>query len=62
MLRELGRIPVAGDVAEVMLPVELDDEDEELPRKTAVLKVEHMDGLRVDRIRLSVRTEEVHHG
>ncbi|KQY64281.1 MULTISPECIES: hemolysin family protein [unclassified Nocardioides] len=62
VLRELGRIPVAGDVAEVPLPVELDDDDDELPRKIAVLKVEHMDGLRVDRIRLSVRTEEVHDG
>lgn len=59
VLRELGRIPVAGDVAEVPLPVELDEDDEELPRKHAVLRVEHMDGLRVDRIRLSVRTEPV---
>ncbi len=58
VLRELGRIPLAGDVAEVLLPVQLDDEDdEELPQQTAVLRVEHMDGLRVDRVRLSVRTE-----
>lgn len=57
VLRELGRIPVAGDVTEVALPVQLDDDDEELPRQFAVLRVEHMDGLRVDRIRLSVRTE-----
>ncbi len=54
VLRELGRIPLAGDVAEVLLPVRLDDDDdEELPQQTAVLRVEHMDGLRVDRVRLS---------
>ena len=58
VLRELGRIPLAGDVAEVLLPVQLDDDDdEELPQQTAVLRVEHMDGLRVDRVRLSIRTE-----
>ena len=58
VLRELGRIPLAGDVAEVLLPVQLDDDDdEELPQQTAVLRVEHMDGLRVDRVRLSLRTE-----
>jgi len=58
VLRELGRIPLAGDVAEVLLPVQLDDDDdEELPRQTAVLRVEHMDGLRVDRVRLSLRTD-----
>ncbi|MDT0201582.1 hemolysin family protein [Nocardioides sp. AE5] len=57
VLRELGRIPVAGDEVEVPLPVVLDEEDEPLPRVTAVLKVEHMDGRRVDRIRLWTRTE-----
>lgn len=58
VLLQLGRIPVAGDVAEVPLPVELDEDDEELPQKVAILRVEHMDGLRVDRIRLSVRSGE----
>ncbi|NYG57528.1 CBS domain containing-hemolysin-like protein [Nocardioides daedukensis] len=57
VLRELGRIPVAGDQVEVPLPVGLDDDDEPLPQVIAVLKVEHMDGLRVDRIRLWTRTE-----
>src|SRR3546814_1618721 len=57
VLRELGRIPVAGDQVEVPLPVGLDDNDEALPQVFAVLKVEHMDGLRVDRIRLWTRTE-----
>ncbi|MBD8869334.1 hemolysin family protein [Nocardioides donggukensis] len=58
VLRELGRIPVAGDIAEVVLPARLDDEDEELPQQVAVLKVEHMDGLRVDRVRLTVSEQE----
>jgi CBS domain containing-hemolysin-like protein len=58
VLRQLGRIPLPGDVAEVLLPVELDDDDDELPRKVAELRVESMDGLRIDRIRLSVRAEE----
>jgi CBS domain containing-hemolysin-like protein len=57
VLRQLGRIPVAGDVAEVPLPVQLDGEDDALPQQTAVLRVEHMDGLRVDRVRLSLRTD-----
>ena len=57
MLRQLGRIPVAGEVAEVPLPVQLDSEDDALPQQTAVLRVEHMDGLRVDRVRLSLRVE-----
>lgn len=60
VLRELGRIPVAGDQVEVPLPVELDEEDDPLPQVIAVLKVEHMDGLRVDRIRLWTRTEGEH--
>jgi hypothetical protein len=45
-------------VAEVDLPVELDEDDEQLPRRVAVLRVEHMDGLRVDRVRLAIRVEE----
>jgi CBS domain containing-hemolysin-like protein len=62
VVRQLGRIPLAGDVAEVELPVELDEDDEELPRRSASLRVEHMDGLRVDRVRLSVNVEETGSG
>ena len=40
----------------------LGDDDEELPREVAALKVEHMDGLRVDRVRLSVHAQEVGDG
>jgi CBS domain containing-hemolysin-like protein len=58
VLRQLGRIPLAGDAAEVELPAGLDDDDEQLPRRVATLRVEHMDGLRVDRVRLALRVEE----
>jgi len=52
VLRLLGRIPLRGDSAEVMVP-DLSDPDE--PRlRTAVLTVEHMDGLRIDRLSLRV--------
>jgi CBS domain containing-hemolysin-like protein len=56
VLRELGRIPLAGDLAEVPLPRAHDDDDDEedQPDRVAVLRVEHMDGLRIDRIHLRV--------
>ncbi|MEV7429401.1 MULTISPECIES: hemolysin family protein [unclassified Nocardioides] len=54
VLRVLGRVPVAGDIAEVPVP---DLSDPEQPREQlAVLTVEHMDGLRIDR--LSLRLHE----
>ncbi|MDF9715290.1 HlyC/CorC family transporter [Nocardioides sp. ChNu-153] len=51
VVRELGRIPVAGDVVEVPVPVR-DDPDGEERQQLAVLTVDHMDGLRVDRVSL----------
>ena len=55
VLRILGRIPVKGDVAEVPLSaVASSDDDEEPARRLALLTVEHMDGLRVDRLGLRV--------
>jgi CBS domain containing-hemolysin-like protein len=55
VLRELGRIPLAGDLVEIALPiVNADDEEEEQPDRVAVLRVEQMDGLRIDRIHLRV--------
>jgi CBS domain containing-hemolysin-like protein len=55
VLRELGRIPASGDFAEVSLPrPHHDDEEEDLTERVAVLRVEHMDGLRIDRIHLRV--------
>ncbi len=50
VLQVLGRIPRAGDIAEVAVP---DRTDTEQPRQLlAVLAVEHMDGLRIDRLTL----------
>ena len=50
VLQVLGRIPERGDIAEV--PV-ADTSDPDQPRQQlAVLSVEHMDGLRVDRLAL----------
>ncbi|MBJ7356067.1 hemolysin family protein [Nocardioides sp.] len=50
VLQVLGRIPERGDIAEV--PV-ADTSDADQPRQQlAVLSVEHMDGLRIDRLAL----------
>ncbi|WP_323793392.1 hemolysin family protein [Nocardioides sp.] len=50
VLQVLGRIPRSGDIAEVEVP---DRTDPDQPRTLlAVLAVEHMDGLRVDRLAL----------
>ncbi|WP_166389800.1 hemolysin family protein [Nocardioides ochotonae] len=48
VLKVLGRVPSRGDVAEVPVPVRTDDE--ETREQLALLTVEHMDGLRVDRL------------
>jgi CBS domain containing-hemolysin-like protein len=51
LVRELGRIPARGDQVIVPLPVVIpEDDDEEPVHEHAVLRVERMDGLRVDRI------------
>jgi CBS domain containing-hemolysin-like protein len=57
VLQVLGRLPAVGDLAEVALPPEddPDDEDAEPEPRTAVLRVEKMDGRRIDRLALSVR-------
>lgn len=50
VLKVLGRIPQRGDLAEVPVP---DRSDPDEPREQlAVLTVDHMDGLRVDRLSL----------
>jgi CBS domain containing-hemolysin-like protein len=50
VLRVLGRVPAVGDQAEVLVP---DRSDPDEPREqTAVLTVERMDGLRIDRVSL----------
>ncbi len=50
VLKVLGRVPAAGDLAEVAVP-DLTDPDEP-GEQLAVLAVDRMDGLRVDRITL----------
>ncbi|GAA4365031.1 hemolysin family protein [Nocardioides caricicola] len=52
VLRVLGRVPSVGDLAEVVVP---DRTDPDEPReRLAVLTVERMDGLRIDRLRLRI--------
>ncbi|MFC4785158.1 hemolysin family protein [Nocardioides sp. MAHUQ-72] len=52
VLRVLGRVPEPGDLAEVPVP---DNSDPEEPREQlAILTVERMDGLRIDRVGLRV--------
>ena len=49
----LGRVPTTGDIAEVAVPGRPDRSEPDDPREQlAVLSVEHMDGLRVDRVAL----------
>ena len=52
VLKVLGRVPEAGDIAEVPVPDRRDPE--ETRERLAVLAIEHMDGLRVDRVALSL--------
>ncbi|GAB4004221.1 hemolysin family protein [Nocardioides ultimimeridianus] len=49
-LKMLGRIPVAGETVDVPLPPEEEDD----PMRVAHLTVEHMDGLRIDRLTLRI--------
>jgi CBS domain containing-hemolysin-like protein len=53
VMKVLGRVPVRGDVAEVPVPDRSDPERPEQQR-LAVLTVEHMDGLRIDRLSLRI--------
>ncbi|WZH53624.1 MAG: hemolysin family protein [Nocardioides alkalitolerans] len=58
VVREVGRIPVTGDVAEVPVPGPAGDDDEQPRERLAVLTVEHMDGLRVDRVSLRLLDDQ----
>ncbi len=53
VLQVLGRVPTHGDVAEVPVP-DRDDPDQPEKQRLAVLTVDHMDGLRIDRLTLRV--------
>ncbi len=50
VLRELGRVPAIGDLAEVVVPGPPDPDTEEPVSRLAVLTVERMDGRRIDRL------------
>jgi CBS domain containing-hemolysin-like protein len=58
VLQLLGRVAAVGDVAEVRLAPEQTGDDDEAVARVAVLRVEHMDGLRIDRLVVRVRDEE----
>ncbi|WP_310525685.1 transporter associated domain-containing protein, partial [Nocardioides sp.] len=60
VMRELGKIPAAGDRVEVAVPDRTDPD--EPGENLATLTVERMDGLRVDRIELRLVTGEDSHG
>jgi CBS domain containing-hemolysin-like protein len=53
VLQVLGRVPSRGDVAEVPVPDRSDPGQPER-QQLAVLTVEHMDGLRIDRLSLRI--------
>lgn len=53
LVRQLGKIPERGDQATVALPLDLPEDDDEVPQQEyCLMRVERMDGLRVDRISL----------
>jgi CBS domain containing-hemolysin-like protein len=53
VMRVLGRVPERGDVAEVPVP-DRSEPDQPERQRLAALTVDHMDGLRIDRISLRV--------
>jgi CBS domain containing-hemolysin-like protein len=52
-LQTLGRMPDSGDRIVVPLPTRLDEDGEPLPAEEAVITVERLDGLRIDRLQLA---------
>ncbi len=54
VLQVLGRIPASGDIAEVAIAEGHPDGDDGPRERMVALTVEHMDGLRVDRLSLRV--------
>jgi len=60
LVQVLGRIPVRGDEVVVPLPTVVPEDDDEDPvEESVVLRVELMDGLRVDRISVRHQVAEV---
>ncbi len=60
MMQRLGRMPEVGDVVVVALPPQVDEEGDRRAPLEAVLAVERLDGLRIDRV--AVRTRPLQDG
>jgi CBS domain containing-hemolysin-like protein len=58
LLRQLGRMPEPGDAVEVPMPVVFTPDGEPTQERVAVLTVERMAGLRIDRIGVVSRPVE----
>ena len=58
-LQMLGRMPESGDEVVVELPVRVDEQGEPLEAEEAVIVVERLDGLRIDRLALTSRPATV---
>ena len=54
VLRELGKVPAVGDLAEIVVPGASESGGEDRVDRHAVLTVERMDGLRIDRLSMRV--------
>jgi CBS domain containing-hemolysin-like protein len=58
IMQRLGRVPDSGDTVVVELAPRTDEEGDPLPAEEAVLVVERLDGLRIDRVAVSKRQVE----
>jgi CBS domain containing-hemolysin-like protein len=58
-LQMLGRMPEPGDEVVVELPVRVDEQGEPFEAEEAVIVVERLDGLRIDRLALTSRAATV---
>ena len=60
VLQVLGRVPSTGDIAEVVVPHVYPDDDDGPRERMVTLTVEHMDGLRIDRLTLRLLEPDTH--
>jgi CBS domain containing-hemolysin-like protein len=57
VVARLGRLARSGDRVEVELPTEYDEDENRMLRRWAVLRVDRVDGRRVDRLTLTMHEE-----
>ncbi len=57
IMQRLGRMAEAGDAVVVRLPRHTDGDGEPLPPEVAELRVERLDGLRIDRVSIRTRAD-----